>query len=367
MKIAFIHEGLYKYATEAGEGDGGIERDQWLLSRTLAARGWTAVVGVIGPLKPGQRKTIDGVEYVGLRQEQSLLAWGRFLFAERPHWLFWEGASHLWGPVVELAALARVRTIFHTAFDSDVNPRHALFRRRRWWPLYAWGLSRTDRIFVQHRGQLSKLPARWQPKASVLPKVCNLSNGLGEPVDIKPHVLRQRKVAWLGMLRVPKRPDVLVEVARAAPNVAFVVCGGITSHRSLPGYGERIVNAFRSLPNVEYRGQVSPREAAQVIADAALLLSTSDEEGFPNTFTQAWSSGTPVVSLKVDPDGIIERMRLGAVSGSIGKAIADMNSLLDSPQEREQVAVRARRYIAEAHSEAAVTTAFEGAISGIRA
>ena len=51
-----------------------------------------------------------------------------------------------------------------------------------------------------------------------------------------------------------------------------------------------------------------PNEAMQVIADAALLLCTSDEEGFPNMFTQAWASGTPIVTLKVDPDNIIEKM-----------------------------------------------------------
>ena len=28
-----------------------------------------------------------------------------------------------------------------SAFDSDVNIRHALFERPRWWPLYALGLS----------------------------------------------------------------------------------------------------------------------------------------------------------------------------------------------------------------------------------
>jgi len=365
VKIAFVNEGIYEYATGAAEAVGGLERDQWLLSRTLAARGWTAVIGVIGGLKPGQRKTIDGVEYVGLRQGRNLLAWQGFLSAERPDWLFWEGASHLFGPVVELASLARVRTIFHTAFDTDVQPRHALFRRRHWWPLYAWGLSRTNRIFVQHSGQLSKLPVRLQRKASVLPKVCNRSNGLSEPVDVKPHMLRQKYVAWVAMLRQPKRPDVLVEIARAAPNITFVVCGGVTAHRCPPGYGDRIVTALRALPNVEYRGRVSPQEAAQVIADAAVLLSTSDEEGFPNTFMQAWACETPVVSLKLDPDSIIGTIRLGAVSGGIEKVIEDTNFLLDSPQERQRIAVRARRYVAEAHSEAAVTLAFERAIHAI--
>jgi glycosyltransferase involved in cell wall biosynthesis len=225
-------------------------------------------------------------------------------------------------------------------------------------------MARTDKIFVQHGGQLAALPRQWRGKASVLPKVCNLSSGLGEAIEIRPHAQREKYVAWVAMLRQPKRPDVLVEMARAAPNISFVVCGGITHHRCPPGYGEQIIEAFRSLPNIDYRGRVSPQEAAQVIADAAVLLSTSDEEGFPNTFMQAWSSGTPVVSVKLDPDCIIERFRLGAVSGCPEKAILDLTALTHSAEERERIADRARRYIIDAHSEAAVVAAFERGING---
>jgi glycosyltransferase involved in cell wall biosynthesis len=364
MKIAFVGDGIYEYATRASEAVGGTERDQWLLSRALATHGWTTVIGVSRSLKPGERKTIDGVQYVGLNPSRNLFAWKQFLFSERPDWLFWEGASHLLGPVVELASWASVRSIFHTAFDSDVHPRRALFRHSRWWPLYAWGLQRTEKIFVQHRGQLSKLPLRLQRKAYVFPKVCNPLNGLSETFDVKPHNLRQKYVAWVAMLRQPKRPDVLVEIARAMPNTDFVVCGGTTTHRCPPGYGEWVTRLLRDLPNVDYRGQVSSFEAAQVIADAAVFLSTSDQEGFPNTFMQAWASGTPVVSLKVDPDEIIQRLLLGAVSGTREKAVADISALLGSPQERELINVRARRYIAESHSETAVISAFETAIHG---
>jgi glycosyltransferase involved in cell wall biosynthesis len=366
MKIVFLNEGIYEFASGTSEAVGGLERDQWLLARALAVTGWSTMVGVRGALKTGERTLIDRVEYVGIGQGQALLAWHRFLSSERPNWLFWEGATHLWGPAVEVAKLSGVRTVFHVAFDRDIEPRHALFHRRRCWPLYAWGLARTDRIFVQHTGQLTKLASRWRSKTYLLPKVCMLSGSLAEPVNMKAHAERAKYVAWVAMLRQPKRPDVLIEIACKAPGIRFVVCGGPTAHRSPPGYGERIVEALRTLPNVEYRGQVASEEAMQIIADAAVLLSTSDEEGFPNTFTQAWSVGTPIVSLKIDPDRIIERVGLGMVSGSLENAIVDINALMSSPQQREEIAMRARRYIAENHSEAAVVAAFEHAIQGIR-
>jgi glycosyltransferase involved in cell wall biosynthesis len=109
-----------------------------------------------------------------------------------------------------------------------------------------------------------------------------------------------------------------------------------------------------------------PEEKAQyIIAEAARLLSTSDEEGFSNTFLEAWSSGTPVISLKLDPDHIIERQELGTAPGTVERAIADIMALMDAPQQRDAIAVRARRYVAETHSEAAVAMLFERAVAGI--
>ena len=362
MKIAFLSDGAYAYASGMDSAVGGAERDQWLLARALAAAGWSAVVGVREYLNGGERKMIDGVEYVGIGTGQVLLAWHRFLSTERPDWLFWECAYHLWGALVEIAKLSRVRTIFHAAFDSDVEPRKALAWRRRWWPLYAWGLSRTDRIFVQHSEQLLRLRPRWQRKAYVLPKVCFLPGVFGDEVKVKRHTVRETYVAWVAMLRKHKRPDILVEIARKAPHVHFVVCGGATTSGTPPGFSERIVQLLRALPNVDYRGQVSPNEAIEVTANAAVFLSTSEEEGFPNTFTQAWSVGTPIVSLRLDPDGLIERVGMGTVANDIDKAVADIKELIDSTERRQEIACRARRFIIDNHSAAKVIELFENAL-----
>jgi glycosyltransferase involved in cell wall biosynthesis len=357
MKIVFLNDVAYEYAVGSSKAVGGTERDIWVLSRALAAAGWSVTVGICGAIKIGERKVIEGVEYVGISQGNPLVAWHRFLSSERPDWLFWEGASHWWGPLVEIAKLKGVRTIFHTAFDTDVQPRHALVRRRRWWPLYAWGLLRTDRILVQHMGQFFMLPPRWRSKTLTLPKVCPL------PTAVKPHSERPKYVAWVAMLRKPKRPDLLIEIARKAPTIRFVVCGGSTTHRSPGEYGAQVVDALGKLPNVDYRGRVNPEEASQVMADAALLLCTSDQEGFPNTFVQAWSYGTPVVTLQIDPDSIIKRLELGAVTGTVDATVEQLQRLLESPEERQEVAARAHEYLLGHHSAEVVVKTFDHATS----
>jgi glycosyltransferase involved in cell wall biosynthesis len=360
MKIAFLLDGIYEYASGSPRAVGGAERDQWRLARALVAAGWSAVVGVRGELKAGERRIIDGVEYVGINQGQVLWSWHRFLAEERPDWLLWECAYHLWGGLVGIAKLIGVNTIFHAGFDTDFEPRKALVWRPRWWPLYAWGLSRTDRIFVQHTGQLSGLRPRWQSKAYLLPKVCFFGDELGGKEIVTPHAEREKYVAWVAVLRQHKRPDLLIEIARKAPAIRFVVCGGPTDD-----YGKRIVDELRGTSNIEYLGHVAPEKAEQVIAGAAVFLSTSDKEGFPNTFTQAWSSGTPVVSLKIDPDHIIEEVGMGTVPENVDSAIADINSLVTSPQRREEIAMRARKFVVENYSASAVVSLFERALGGV--
>jgi glycosyltransferase involved in cell wall biosynthesis len=365
MKIAFLDDGIYAYASKSPQAVGGSERDQWLLATALVAANWSAVVGVRNGLETNERKIINGVEYVGIGRDQPLLAWRSFLSSERPDWLFWECAYHLWGALVELAKFNRVNTIFHAALDTDVEPRKALFWRHRWWPLYAWGLSRTDRIFVQHSGQLANLRRRWQCKAYVLPKVCFLPGVMGDEVVVKPHADREKYVAWVATLRQHKRPDVLVEIARRVPTIRFVVCGGPTTFMTTPSYREGVLQALRATPNIEYLGNVAPERAQEVIADAALLLSTSDSEGFPNTFVQAWSSGTPVVSLKIDPDGVIERLGLGAISGDVDRATKNITALMESTDQRDEIAQRARKFAIENYNASAVVQLFERALSSV--
>jgi glycosyltransferase involved in cell wall biosynthesis len=166
------------------------------------------------------------------------------------------------------------------------------------------------------------------------------------------------------MLRQPKRPDILLEIARRAPDTRFVVCGGETSFASPSGYSESMVSALQAQSNIQFLGRTTPATTQRVIAEAAVLLSTSDSEGFPNTFLEAWSSGTPVISLTLDPDRIIERHELGLVSRTVHRAVADIATMLGSVQMRDTIAVRARQYVIDNHSEAAVVDRLGRALHG---
>jgi len=366
MKLVIINDAVYAYASDDPQAVGGAERQQWLLARALAGAGWSVTVGVRDFLKPGNRAAIEGVQFVGLPQYQSFLSpyqrqfsLYRFLRSERPDWLYWRCADYLLGPSVEIAKCLSVRTIFSAAVDGDVKPRTALYRRRYCWPLYLWGLLRVDKIFVQHVRQLAELSSSLQMKASILPNIVDL------PMTAKSHLEREKYIAWVAMFREVKRPDLLIEAARKLPQIRFVVCGAPTTFRARPGYGEQIVKELSTVPNIDYRGQVSPTEAREIISHAAVFLSTSVEEGFPNTFLEAWAAGTPVISMQCDPGSVIERFGLGRVPGDFERTLEAINNLTESSQERESIAIQTRRYVANNHGESAVVSAFEEGVRNI--
>ena len=295
---------------------------------------------------------------MGIGRGQFLVAVYRFLASEKPDWCHWAGANHLLGPAVAIANLVGTRTVFSAQFDLDVQPRKALYRRRRLWPLYALGLAGSRKIFLQHGRQYADLPSFWRPKAYVIPGVVSL------PAAFNPHSGRSRYVAWVGVLRQPKRPDLLIEIARRAPSVEFVVCGGASDHRSPPGYSENIITRFAQVPNIRYLGHVAPARAIEVTANASLLLSTSEGEGFPSVFLEAWANGTPVVSLQIDPDRLIAGRGLGIMSNGVEGAAEDITSLVGSVEKRQEMALRSRDYVRQSHSGSAAVAVVERALNG---
>jgi glycosyltransferase involved in cell wall biosynthesis len=364
MKIAILNDRIYHYASGHAEAAGGAERVQWLLARALAASGWSVRVALTEIMPAPHRETLQGVEFVGLADPAGrrhpgdvFPRWYRFLSNERVDWLYWMCADHRLGPVFEMAHLTGARAVFSLAHDADVSPREALSGRRSFWPLYAWGLKLADRIFVQHDQQLENLPPALRGKAAFLPSIVNL------PSSFRPHAAREPYVAWVAMLREPKRPDLLVEIARRTPGVRYVVVGGSTLHRTPEGYSERMVEALKAVPNIEFLGRAPFDQVNALMSGAALFLSTSDEEGFPSTFLESWAAATPVVSLTVDPNQVLERHGAGCVMGSVDRAVSIIPRLLAQPAEREAMGVRGRRYIEENHTESAVVPIFSKALA----
>jgi glycosyltransferase involved in cell wall biosynthesis len=89
-------------------------------------------------------------------------------------------------------------------------------------------------------------------------------------------------------------------------------------------------------------------EVSSVLSRAALLVNTSEVEGFPNAYLEAWNHGVPVVTFN-DVDGIIAANRIGVVVASLEQMVNTVRTL-EPAAARSAMGDAGRRYVAERFS-----------------
>ena len=153
-------------------------------------------------------------------------------------------------------------------------------------------------------------------------------------------------VLWVGSISNVKNPDLFVELAESVPNARFEMVGGKPREWHLY---EKIKRAAKTLSNFTFYGFVPYPKVNEYFKRASIFVSTSSIAGFPNTFIQAWAHYAPVVSLSVDPDGIIRNGKLGFCSGAFKQLVSDVTTLLEDEKLRETMGENARRYAEREH------------------
>jgi len=238
------------------------------------------------------------------------------------------------------------RFVFRSASDSDCDRTRLLvqYRRDRW--LYEYGLRRADAILVQSAFQAQTLLRSYGLHGRIAGMLVESS-----PVTATPDI----DVLWLGNIRKVKRPDRVLELADQLTDIQFHLAGG-----PLPGeealYDE-VRSAAATRANITFHGPLTYWAANEMCGRAKLLLNTSDVEGFPNTYLQAWIRGVPVVTL-IDPDHVIAREGLGAAAGSPAELPGMIKALLGNPPAYQQARERCTRFMAREFAEDKILSAY---------
>jgi glycosyltransferase involved in cell wall biosynthesis len=225
------------------------------------------------------------------------------------------------------------RFIARIASDLACIPGKQLIRFWRDRKIYEYGLRHADLIVAQSEQQRTLLRQNYGLKSEVLDMAVEMPSGPQPEKDID--------VLWVSNLRPVKRPEVVLELARRLPDVRFTLAGG-----ALPGaedYYRSIRNAASAIPNLTCPGAVPYDEVGTLFSRARLFLNTSQIEGFPNTFLQAWVRGVPVVAF-FDPDGLIRQRQLGHTATDLEDMVAAIRRLLGDDAERTRIGERARAH-----------------------
>ncbi len=187
--------------------------------------------------------------------------------------------------------------------------------------LFILALKKIDFVLLQTQSQKKLLKENWDIKGVVV------RNGY----PILNYVKRTRKpfILWIGNLRRMKRPEKFVHVAKyfQEKTYEFFLIG---KEMGFPELREYIREADKISNNFFYLGGQNSDQIYELLQQAKLLIHTSDYEGFPNVFIEAWLCGVPVISLKVDPDDLIKIHNLGRISHSIEKMENDIQEIMSN-------------------------------------
>ncbi|WP_331234202.1 glycosyltransferase family 4 protein [Natronorarus salvus] len=369
--VCFVSEKLYNYYSNSDEPAGGAQRQQYLLGKGLLKKGYqvTALVGDYGQPRTITREGVDIVKGcpgpVKSMKDIPTNILSLFLGIKRvdADIYYIRGAPPLFTITQILCELIGKSTVYCIANDRDVDPERLSNSKKIEYnsallKLYDQAIKRSDLRIAQTIRQKNMMENNYKSESIVIP------NGytLPKKKDILPHSSRDF-VLWVGTSDYEqKRPDRLLEIARQLPNIDFVM---ICRNKSSDEYYASLSKKALKIDNLTFVESVPPEEIHEYFRKASLLVCTSDYEGFPNTFLEAWRYETPVVSSHFRLDNNFED--IGIVSGNIDSFIEDIKRIYEDIRYREKLGKKSRNYLNENYHISKVLRMYDQEIKSISA
>lgn len=342
---------------------GGAEVQQKLIAAGLIERGYSVSMICLDFGQPAYTN-IDGIDIYRAHRPFGGIPVLRFFWPRLTSiWrclklaeadiYYYRTAGMLAGVVAAFARRHGRHSIFAAAGNPDLlNPTPKIrFARDRL--IYEYGLRHVDTILVQNAVQQQLCKQEYGRESILIPNMYEMRKP--ESVDNP----ERQKVLWVGTIRRIKQPQCFLDLARALPSLRFQMVGG--PDRANPRLFDTLKAEAAALPNVDFAGFVPYADVGSHFEKAAILVNTSESEGFPNTFLQAWAQGIPTVSF-VDSGARIH----GRIPGKVVRNQLDLcqtvEGLMDAPVERKELGLLGRDYVRQTHSPDKVLDLYEAVI-----
>ncbi len=341
------------------DGGGGAEMQTIMLARALAVRGLDVAHVVYPipdpvPLEPPapalveRRPTSGGSRFHPLREFIDI--WPALSKADAQVVVV-RGSGGYVVPAATWCSRHRRALVFAASNELDFDLERS-DRRPSTLRAYGRAARRAQRLIVQTERQ-TELAREAFP--SLEPIVIPSFAEPAERASAEPEYF-----LWSDRLTDYKHPEKYLELAAALPEAHFRMIALPTLETSA-ALRDRVEAAARSLPNLELLPRRSRPEALAEMERAIAIVKTSEVEGMPNTFLEAWARGVPVLSLSVDPDDRIAERGAGLLAdGSMEHLIAGARQLQGDPEVRAAIGARGREFVRDHHSLNAVADRWTG-------
>ena len=344
---------------------GGAEVQQAFLARGLAASGYRVSMICLDHGQPDQ-VVVDGVTVYKTHIPVSGLPLIRFFHPRLTSvWkalkrvdadIYYQRAAGVTTGITALfAKYSGKRFVYAAAHDLDLAKDRTweLFQRRagtRDRQLYMLGVKLADEVIAQHASQVADCE-KWYGRTPVIVPSC-----YGKPAGARAD--REGHVLWVSTIRGWKRPELFLELARRLPHLRFRMIGGSGIEANGPELFARIKAEAEALPNVEFLGFVPHAQIEPHFDGARVFVNTSTNEGFPNTFLQAWARAIPTVSF-CDTASVVDGRPVTRVVENIDEMTAAVRELMEDDRAWQQAGARARRCVEERHTVEAALAVYD--------
>jgi glycosyltransferase involved in cell wall biosynthesis len=350
-------------ASAAESWPGGAETQVMLLSRALAERGLAVCLVVFDVPGAEVPESFHGVDVVIrppwfaggniLGQLREVVATRSALRGVDATVVVTRTAGINAGLVGLWTKLSRRQFVYSSASLRDFKYDSVLVK---WYDriLFRLGVALADKIVVQTEEQVRLCRGRFR-------RTPILIRSVSEPAEQSRH--KPEAFLWVGRVDANKRPLEFVELARSLPDARFWM---VASPSSGPGNAQLWEQIEREAPTLSNLALLPPRRRPallELMARAVAVVSTSQFEGMPNIFLEAWARGIPALALSHDPDGIISQYGLGGFAqGRRDRLVELARDLWDSRAIYNERAARCRAYVSRNHSPEAVSAEWARAL-----
>lgn len=339
---------------------GGAEMQQSHIARGLVTAGYRVSMTCLDFGQPPYTE-IDGIQVHRLHQSDAGIPGLRFFHPRLTS--FWRGlrkvdadiyyqrgAGMLTGVVGAFCRIHGKKAIYAGASNADFFPDKPWIpnARDRW--LFEYGLRAADSIVTQNETQQQHC-SKYYGRESMLIRSCYppRMNGMA---DAKGGVL------WVSTIRKIKSPERFIAVASQMPEYRFTMIGGPGGSDSESQlYFEYIRNLASAVPNLSFLGFVHPQEVESHFDRARVFVNTSDTEGFPNTFLQAWARGIPTVSL-FDTGSKYQGEPVCSLAADVASTADEVQTLMRDHGVWEAKGAQCKMHFAETHSVSGVVDSY---------
>ena len=163
-------------------------------------------------------------------------------------------------------------------------------------------------------------------------------------------VKKQNLIIWVANIKPFKRPELFLNLVEHldVSNWNFFMI----AHCNDKNFLNKMLEFEQQRRNFKLLLNLPVDETEKYFAKAKILVNTSDSEGFSNTFLQAWYYRACIFTLKVDPDNILKKEKIGIVQGNdnIKELATKLKKFIANEKQLQEISDRAYKYVVNEHN-----------------